>query len=122
MSTVTVKSSTIFISTDDSIQVFRSMDEVPVPLRKMLEESTAGLNSATILIADRRGRQEIARALRGEETGIRARFVETRTAGRKHRLSLTGHALRLNCWQVWLSVAALAASGLVAWAVVCCRY
>ncbi len=122
MSTVTVKSSTIFISTDDRTQVFRSMDEVPGPLRKKLVESTTGLNSATILIADRRGREEIARALRGESTGIQARFVESRTGRRKGRVAPSQRTVRLNSWQVWLSVAALAVSGLAAWAVACFHY
>jgi hypothetical protein len=40
------------------------VDEVPVRLRTRLLKSTNGANSATILIADRRGRKKIARAMR----------------------------------------------------------
>ncbi|MGP8245390.1 MAG: hypothetical protein ACLQVN_12835 [Bryobacteraceae bacterium] len=44
--------------------VYRSVDEVPAPLRQKLLASTNSPNSATILIADRRGRKEIAKAVR----------------------------------------------------------
>ena len=59
-----LKTSTILISADDAEGVFRSVEELPEPLRKKLLRSTNSVNSRTILIADRRGRQEIARALR----------------------------------------------------------
>jgi hypothetical protein len=58
-----LKTSTILISADDTESVYRSVREVPEPLRKKLLRSTNGLNSRTILIADRRGEQQIARAL-----------------------------------------------------------
>src|SRR5215469_15530559 len=58
------QSSTVLISADGSEAVYRSMDEVPDPLRNRLLKSTNSPNSATILIADRRGRQEIAKAMR----------------------------------------------------------
>ena len=44
--------------------MYRSVEEVPARLRSRLVKSTNGSNSATILIADRRGRQEIARTMR----------------------------------------------------------
>ena len=75
MARVTVKSSTIFISIGDKTQIFRSVDDVPPRLRKKLEQSTNGINSATILIADRRGREEIVRAIRGLPSGVRSRFA-----------------------------------------------
>jgi hypothetical protein len=40
------------------------VEEVPTRLRTKLLKSTNGANSATILIADRRGRREIAKAMR----------------------------------------------------------
>jgi hypothetical protein len=40
------------------------MEEIPPPLRNKLLQSTNHPNSRTILIADRRGRKEIARAMR----------------------------------------------------------
>lgn len=58
------QSSTVLISADGAERVYRSMEEVPDPLRTRLLKSTNSPNSATILIADRRGRQEIAKAMR----------------------------------------------------------
>ena len=60
----TFQTSTVLISTMGEEHVFRTVDEVPPRLRTRLLKSTNGGNSATILIADRRGRSEIARALR----------------------------------------------------------
>jgi predicted amidophosphoribosyltransferase len=59
-----LKTSTILISADDIDGVYRSMQDVPEPLRKRLLRTTNGVNSRIILIADRRGRQEIAKALK----------------------------------------------------------
>ncbi len=59
-----LKTSTILISADDTESVYHSVRDVPEPLRKKLLRSTNGVNSRTILIADRRGEQQIARALK----------------------------------------------------------
>ena len=58
-----LKTSTILISSNDTDGVYRSVRDIPEPLRKKLLRSTSGLNARTILIADRRGQQQIARAL-----------------------------------------------------------
>ena len=58
------QTSTVLISADGNDLVYRSVDEVPAGLRTRLLKSTNGNNSATILIADRRGRKEIARAMK----------------------------------------------------------
>ncbi len=58
------QTSTVLISGSGADQVYRSVEEVPAPLRSRLLKSTNGSNSATILIADRRGRKQIAKALR----------------------------------------------------------
>jgi hypothetical protein len=75
MHRVTVKTSTIFIAKGGKTRVYQSVDEVPAKLRRQLEESTNGFNSATILIADRRGRAEIVRALNGMPSGLRSRLA-----------------------------------------------
>jgi len=59
-----LKTSTILISADDTEGVYHSVEEVPEPLRKKLLRSTNSINSRTILIADRRGRREILRAMK----------------------------------------------------------
>jgi hypothetical protein len=75
MQRVTLKTSTIFISKGDRTRVYRSVGEIPEGLRKELEQSTNGFNSATILIADRRGREEVRRALKGMPSALRTRFA-----------------------------------------------
>ncbi len=58
------QTSTVLISTGGADLVYRSVEEVPPGLRTKLLKSTNGANSATILIADQRGRKEIAKAMR----------------------------------------------------------
>src|ERR1700743_1580521 len=77
MTRVTVKTSTIFIAKGSRTHVYRSVNEVPPRLRKELEESTNSFNSATILIADRRGREEIVRALNGMPSNLRTRLANS---------------------------------------------
>jgi hypothetical protein len=58
------QTSTVVIAAGGKQRVYRSVEEVPAALRTQLLKSTNGANSATILIADRKGRREIARAMR----------------------------------------------------------
>ncbi|HTS28437.1 MAG TPA: hypothetical protein VMH81_21335 [Bryobacteraceae bacterium] len=58
------QTSTVLISSGGADLVYRSVDEVPPQLRTKLLKSTNGANSATILIADQRGRKEIAKAMK----------------------------------------------------------
>jgi hypothetical protein len=71
------QTSTVLISTSGTDQVFRSVDEVPAGLRTRLLKSTNGANSATILIADRRGRQEIAKAMRNLPGPVQRRWMQS---------------------------------------------
>jgi hypothetical protein len=79
MHRVTVKTSTIFIAKSGPTKVYRSVSEIPERLRKELEESTNSFNSATILIADRRGREEIVKALNGLPSSLRSRLANSLT-------------------------------------------
>ena len=63
------QTSTVLISTGGTDLVYRSVEEIPRGLRKRLLKSTSGWNSGTILIADRRGRKEIARVV-GKLPGV----------------------------------------------------
>jgi hypothetical protein len=75
------QSSTVLISAEGTEMVYRSMDEVPDPLRSKLLKSTNSPNSATILIADRRGRREIARAMRSLPGSAQRRMLNAVLGG-----------------------------------------
>lgn len=70
----TIKKTTIYITLGDKTQVFQSPEDIPAVLRKKLLASTRGMNSATILIADRGGREEIRKVLRGEASALKSRL------------------------------------------------
>ncbi len=114
MHRVTVKTSTIFIAKGGKTQVYHSVNEVPARLRKELEDSTNSFNSATILIADRRGREEILRALNGLPSGLRSRLASslapTPAAPRRPSQPLLDFFRRH-----WAGIALPSAVGLVAW-------
>jgi len=69
-----VKSSAVLISSGKNVRLYRSVDDVPGRLRKRLIESTNGINSGTILIANRAGRDRILSALRSLPEGGRRRL------------------------------------------------
>jgi hypothetical protein len=116
MHRVTVKTSTIFIAKGDRTKVYRSVNEVPPRLRKELEASTNGFNSATILIADRRGREEIVRVLNGLPSNLRTRLasslVERKPATQAvpRRTAVVGFIVRN-----WVEILLPAAVGVVIW-------
>ena len=52
--------------------------DVPVPLRQKLEEDHAQPTvSATILIANKKGREELVRALQGEPSNVQCRLADS---------------------------------------------
>jgi len=80
------QTSAVLISAEGADLLYRSMDEVPRPWRTKLLQSTSSANSATILIADRRGREELARVMRslpgsGSARQRRALRVQSLLAG-----------------------------------------
>jgi hypothetical protein len=121
MNRVTVKTSTIFIAKRGQTQVYRSVGEIPAKLRKELEESTNSFNSATILIADRRGREEIVKALNGMPSSLRSRLTNSLTP-RPAAEQASGAAeskaapiMRFVC-RNWLEITLPAAVALIVWA------
>src|SRR5581483_8639961 len=107
MSRVTLKSSTIFISVGDKTEVYRSVEDIPPSLRKKLEQSTNGINSATILIADRKGKEEIVRAIRGLRSNLRSVTSGSTAEPQGFRLSWA------TLWQDWAEVVLPAAIGVL---------
>ena len=76
-----LKTSTILISSGNVDAVYRSVKDVPIFLRKRLLKSTNGLNSATILIADRQGREEISKAIRNLPAGMQQKVLSSMLGG-----------------------------------------
>jgi hypothetical protein len=114
MPRVTVKTSTIFISVGEKTKVYRSVNDVPPALRKKLEQSTNGINSATILIADRRGREEIVKAIRGLPSGVQSRLTSSVSPTQdrpKPEPPIVSRAL----WRNWVEILLPAAIGAVVW-------
>lgn len=76
MAQLTARSSTIFIATGRETRVYRSVEDVPPELRQKLVSCTRGINSATILIADKHGREELVRSLQGRPSEVECRLLE----------------------------------------------
>ena len=57
-------------------RVYRSVEDVPPELRQKLVSCTRGINSATILIADKHGREELVRSLQGRPSEVECRLLE----------------------------------------------
>jgi len=82
MAQLTARSSTIFIATGRETRVYRSVEDVPPELRQKLVSCTRGINSATILIADKHGREELVRTLQGRPSDVECRLLESLRASR----------------------------------------
>jgi len=113
MSRVTLKSSTIFISVGNKTEVYRSVSEVPPRLRKKLEQSTNGLNSATILIADRKGKEEIVRAIRGLPSSLRSQIGSSAPDETSELRKLANHWVTLS--RYWFEMLLPPALGMAVW-------
>ncbi|MDQ2898757.1 MAG: hypothetical protein M3Y07_03030 [Acidobacteriota bacterium] len=118
--TAILKTSTILISANQTDAVYRSVDDVPEPLRKMLLQCTNGLNSGTILIADRRGKDQISKAIQSLPSSTQRKLRETALGGRFQGLPprrFLGWPLRY-----WAGLLTVGATGLLAWMVTSYRW
>lgn len=100
-----MKTSAVLIAAGGGRRVYQSVNDVPASLRKMLQDTTSGINSATILIADRRGKEEIAKAL----DRVSEPAPDILPAPSLRILGLS--------WRNWLGVAIGFTSGVLAWLV-----
>lgn len=73
-----IRTSAVLISAGREGGVYRSVQEVPEPLRTQLILTTASQNSGTIVIADRAGKEQLTKVLahRQNKAGARARKAE----------------------------------------------
>jgi hypothetical protein len=63
MAEFTWKTSTVFVAIGEQTKVYRTMEEMPFAVRQRLSEKVKRWNSATIMIADQRGRDVLVRAM-----------------------------------------------------------
>lgn len=117
MAQLTARTSTIFIATSERTQVYRSVEDVPLVLRQKLLECTRGLNSATILIADKQGREELVRALQGRPSEVQCRLVENiRARQPENTISAEEPPLfSLKSIRLWLEALLPVAAGATLW-------
>ncbi|MBV8570386.1 MAG: hypothetical protein JO319_07220 [Acidobacteriaceae bacterium] len=115
MAVLTAKSSTIFIATDGGTQVYRALAEVPPALRRRLVQSTSSMNSATILIDDKRGREELVRALRGDQTQVQCRLVDSIRSRQSAPAKPTPKHSRFGSLRSWLEFFLPALVGASVW-------
>jgi hypothetical protein len=117
MAQLTARTSTIFIATSERTQVYRSVEDVPLVLRQKLLECTRGLNSATILIADKQGREELVRALQGRPSEVQCRLVENIRARQPENAASAEkpRLLVLRSMRLWLEVLLPVAAGATLW-------
>jgi hypothetical protein len=104
MAQLTARTSTIFIATSDDTRVYRSVEDVPLPLRQKLLECTRGMNSATILIADKQGREELVRALQGRPSEVQCRLVENIRGRQPDKQAEAEKTLILRSGRLWLEI------------------
>lgn len=117
MTRLTARSSTIFIATGGQTHVYRSVNDVPPALRRKLQDSTRSMNSATILIADKRGQQELVRALQGRPTNVQRRLAEIISPPQtpEQQLITPQKAYVSSAWRKWLEILLPVALGASLW-------
>jgi hypothetical protein len=117
MTRLTARTSTIFIAIGEDTRVYRSVSEIPPALRRKLEESTQSMNSATILIADKRGREELLRALQQGANGDPSPSLgaSLHPAEPAEPPSSIQRRRPLFSWRRWLEVLVPAALGASLW-------
>ncbi len=103
----TVRTSVILIGVDDHVETYASLDDIPADLRRKVRESTAGDGAATILIADRKGRDALLRSLQ-------KRLQARRQCDRPQ--SLKAPLRRPGAWLgTWGAILLTGAAGLTVW-------
>jgi hypothetical protein len=112
MQTSTFKTSTIFVATGKRTRVFQSIDDVPTGLRKRLSDNLSGPNTRTLIVADRRGREYLLKALQRVTSG----------PGLHHpvAIQLEAHHERFSqAWttakRYWLEIALIGLLGAAGW-------
>ncbi len=102
--------------------MYRSVEEIPPVLRRKLHQTTRGLNSGTILIADRRGREELLRALQGQRAGRERRLAETLRGRKAAQPAAPEKQQGLGSLRTWLELLLPVAIGASLWLFIDSRF
>jgi len=114
-----MKTSTVMIAAGDEQTFYRSVQEVPEPLRTKLLATTQSENSGTIVIADRAGKEQLTQVVaRRESAKDRPAGTESESPAEPvpdWRGRLEEHKFLGYSWVVWVGILLfIAASGLIA--------
>lgn len=98
-----IKTSAVLIAEGGERSFYRSVQEVPEPMRTRLIESTNSANSGTIVIADRAGKQQISRAMQRKMVSGANSSTSPVVAPGSRRLT----------WLAWMALAFVLTTGAV---------
>lgn len=103
-----MKTSAVMIATAGDMGFYRSVQEVPEPLRTQLIETTNSANSGTIVIADRVGKEQIRQVV-GRRQTAKEREAAAAAKSSSGRRSFLGYS-----WIFWAgALLILCAAGVV---------
>ncbi len=106
-----VKTSAVRISTKEGERIYRTLDDVPQPLRDEVEKTVEGPRSQTILIANQEAYDHILRGVpelppemrKFQPALLRQRGRRSSTAGRHWKmLAIGGFAVIFTLWALWI--------------------
>jgi len=86
---------------------------MPASLRRKLEKTTTGSNSATILIADRKGKEELVRAIQGLPSSIPLRVTGEARRKREYREKMDKARSR----RYWLEIGLIGVLASLLWCI-----
>ena len=122
MALLTQRTSTIFVAIGGETRVYRSVEEIPPALKRKLQNVTRGMNSATILIADKRGREELMRALEEQQRTTGASDSATITNAGPAEKRQASKWTRFASLKTWLELLLPLAIGASLWVLIEWRF
>lgn len=122
MALLTQRTSTIFVAIGGETRVYRSVEEIPPALKRKLQNVTRGMNSATILIADKRGREELMRALEEQQRTTGASESATITSAEPAEKRQESKWTRFASLKTWLELLLPLAIGASLWVLIEWRF
>jgi hypothetical protein len=109
-----MKISAVLIAAGEQRGFYRSVQDVPEPLRSQLREITASSNSGTIVIADRAGKEQITQVMARKETTRERTAAPAAEAGEQADRRILGSSFLGLSGIFWAGLAlALVASGVI---------